>query len=68
MKVRVNMRDGFDLIEVCNWLQERCASYIEYRVIEVAWEIERNDDDPWFQMEVEFNDERDATMFLLRWA
>lgn len=68
MKVRVNMGDGFDLIEACEWLMKHCPSYIEYRVIELAWEVERTYDDPWFLMEVEFSDERDATMFLLRWS
>ena len=68
MIVTCDMGDGFDLIEVANWLQEHCSSYVNYRVIEVAWEIERTDDDPWFRFEVEFSDERDATMFLLRWS
>jgi hypothetical protein len=68
MKVRVNMGDGFDLIEVGDWLQQHCPDRYIYSVIEIAWEVERTDDDPWFQMEVEFTEEQDATMFLLRWS
>lgn len=68
MKVRVNMGDGFDMIEVVEWIKEHCPSFVEYSVIEVAWEIERTDDDPWFRFEVEFTNERDATLFLLRWS
>lgn len=68
MKVTVDMDDGFDLIEVGEWLQKHFPDRYVYTVIEVAWEIERTDDDPWFRFEVEFTREQDATLFLLRWS
>jgi hypothetical protein len=68
MKVTVDMDDGFDLIEVGEWLEKHFSGRYIYTVIEVAWEIERTDDDPWFRFEVEFTNEQDATLFLLRWS
>jgi hypothetical protein len=68
MKVTVDMDDGFDLIEVGEWLEKHFPGRYIYTVIEVAWEIERTDDDPWFRFEVEFTNEQDATLFLLRWS
>lgn len=68
MKVTVDMGDGFDLIEVGEWLEKHFPGRYIYTVIEVAWEIERTDDDPWFRFEVEFTNEQDATLFLLRWS
>ena len=68
MKVTVDMNDGFDLIEVGEWLEKHFSGRYIYTVIEVAWEIERTDDDPWFRFEVEFTNDQDATLFLLRWS
>ncbi len=68
MKVAIDMSDGFDLIEVGEWLEKHFPGRYTYSVIEVAWEIERTEDDPWFRFEAEFTEESDATLFLLRWA
>lgn len=68
MKVIVDVGDGFDIAVVVDWLKDKCPSFVQYQIIEVAWEIERTDDDPWFQMEVEFDDETDAVKFILKWG
>ena len=68
MKVTIDMGDGFDLIEVGEWLEKHFSGRYTYRVIEIAWVVERTEDDPWFKFEVEFTKESDATMFLLRWS
>jgi hypothetical protein len=68
MIATIDLRDNIDLIEVTEWLVDNCRSFVEYRVTEILWEIERHDDDAWFKLEVTFTNEEDATLFLLRWS
>jgi hypothetical protein len=64
----IDLRDNIDLDEVIRWVVDNCHSFVEYRVTEILWEIERHDDDAWFKLEVTFTNEEDATLFLLRWS
>ena len=74
MIVRVNVGDRFDIDVVAQWIIDHCTSFVTHRFVTHRFvdgdeNVElRLQDYPWFQMEVEFNDERDATMFLLRWS
>ena len=68
MITSIDLRDNIDLDEVVEWVIDNCASFVEYRVVERDWDVNTVDDYAWFSLEVTFNDDCDATLFLLRWA
>ena len=68
MKVMMDVCNGFDIAEVLQWLTDFSPSFVSHRFVEGDDKVElRLQDYPWFRMEIEFSDEQDATMFLLRW-
>jgi hypothetical protein len=68
MIATLGLQDNVDLDEVVQWVIDNCASFVEYRVVEIDWTVDMDDRDPWFKLEVTFRNEEDATLFLLRWS
>jgi hypothetical protein len=48
------------------WAIANCPSFDKYKIVELGWE-EKLEKDCWFEFHVYFTDERDATLFSLRW-
>ena len=71
MVVRV---DSLDVIGMSRWLEENVGELVSYHKIRssgVGWEILgwfTVDDDSLLETRVRIDDERLATLFLLRWA
>lgn len=66
--VKINIVNDFDVQEVVDWINLHCTSFINFRIIEKEWTVDRVDSDPWFEFEAEFGDEIDSTLFLLKWS
>lgn len=65
---KINIVNDFYVEDVVNWINEHCTSFINYRIIEIEWSVDRVDSDPWFEFQAEFETESDATLFLLKWS
>ena len=65
---KINIVNDFYVEDVVNWINLHCTSFINYRIIEIEWSVDRVDSDPWFEFQAEFETESDATLFLLKWS
>lgn len=66
--VKIKIINDFDVQEVVDWINKHLTSFINFRIIELEWTVDRIDSDPWFEFEAEFDKESDATLFLLKWS
>jgi hypothetical protein len=65
--VSIDIRADFDSDEAVDWAMANCPSFDKYKIVELRWD-EKMEKDCWFEFHVYFNDERDATLFALKWA
>jgi len=67
MTVGIYIHGEFDIDAAVEWAIENCSSFVSYKLIELGWE-EKLQRDCWFRFDVLFDNEKDATLFQLRWG
>jgi hypothetical protein len=67
MMVSIDITGDFNSDEALEWVMANCPSFEKYKVVELGWE-EKMEKNCWFEFHVYFTDERDATLFALKWA
>ena len=67
MIVSKYITDDFDSDEAVDWAIANCPSFEKYILVELDWE-EKQERDCCFRFDATFNNDQDATLFLLRWA